>query len=321
MASAVENYRNMVEQPWGRMFYDQIFRQLVIPGEPRKRILDFGAGFCLTAGHYAKEHDVIAVEPSSEMLELRVRGAEPAGGAATSAGAEASATDAQPEEAAAETSAGAEASATDAQAAATAAGAETAENPAGGAAATAAGAEAATAAKGAAPAGDPFTLVAQGVEYLATLEDSSFDVVICHNVLEYVDDKEKILEELVRVLKPGGILSIIKHNLLGRAFASAVMADDPQAALDLLNDTVETSMFGKRTVYTNEYLDQCFSGRMKLTESFGIRAFYGLSSNNEIKYTDEWYQAMLALETKASTMEEFRKVAFFNHLLFTRVPA
>ncbi len=247
MASAVENYRNMVEQPWGRMFYDQIFRQLVIPGEPRKRILDFGAGFCLTAGHYAKEHDVIAVEPSSEMLELRVRGA--------------------------------------------------------------------------APASDPFTLVAQGVEYLETLEASSFDVVICHNVLEYVDDKEKILEELVRVLKPGGILSIIKHNLLGRAFASAVMADDPQAALDLLNDTVETSMFGKRTVYTNEYLDQCFSGRMRLTESFGIRAFYGLSSNNEIKYTDEWYQAMLALETKASTMEEFRKVAFFNHLLFTKVPA
>jgi SAM-dependent methyltransferase len=267
MASAVENYRNMVEQPWGRMFYDQIFRQLVIPGEPRKRILDFGAGFCLTAGHYAKEHDVIAVEPSSEMLELRVRGAEPACCAETSAGAEASAKGA------------------------------------------------------AAPAGDPFTLVAQGVEYLATLEDSSFDVVICHNVLEYVDDKEKILEELVRVLKPGGILSIIKHNLLGRAFASAVMADDPQAALDLLNDTVETSMFGKRTVYTNEYLDQCFSGRMKLTESFGIRAFYGLSSNNEIKYTDEWYQAMLALETKASTMDEFRKVAFFNHLLFTKVPA
>ena len=54
MASAIENYRTMVDQPWGRMFYDQIFRQLVIPAEPKKKILDFGAGFCLTAIHYGK---------------------------------------------------------------------------------------------------------------------------------------------------------------------------------------------------------------------------------------------------------------------------
>jgi hypothetical protein len=49
------------------------------------------------------------------------------------------------------------------------------------------------------------------------------------------------------------------------------------------------------------------------------RAFFGLSSNNEIKYIEEWYKAMLELEIKASTIDEFKKIAFFNHLIFKKM--
>ena len=62
----------MVDQPWGRMFYEMIFKQLNITNDKRIRILDFGAGFCITANHYAKNHDVVAVEPNEEMYSLRV---------------------------------------------------------------------------------------------------------------------------------------------------------------------------------------------------------------------------------------------------------
>jgi len=34
--------------------------------------------------------------------------------------------------------------------------------------------------------------------------DSSFDVVICNHVLEHVDDDRKAMQELLRVMKPGG---------------------------------------------------------------------------------------------------------------------
>ena len=67
MASSIENYRNMVEQPWGKMFYDLIFRQLDISNDKRLKILDCGAGFCITSDHYAGEHDVTALEPEEEM--------------------------------------------------------------------------------------------------------------------------------------------------------------------------------------------------------------------------------------------------------------
>ena len=229
----------MVDQPWGRMFYEMIFKQLSITNDKRIRILDFGAGFCITANHYAKNHDVVAVEPNEEMYSLRVE-----------------------------------------------------ENE--------------------------YTLITQGLDYLKTVPDNSIDFVICHNVLEYVENKEEILKQLVRVLKQEGTLSIIKHNLFGRVMGSAVLGDNPHAALDLLNNVAEDSMFGNRDVYGNEFLTDLLSGEMALSETYGIRAFFGLSSNNEIKYTDDWYKSMLELEAKASTMDEFRKIAFFNHLIFKK---
>ena len=229
----------MVDQPWGRMFYEMIFKQLNITNDKRIRILDFGAGFCITANHYAKNHDVVAVEPNEEMYSLRVE-----------------------------------------------------ENE--------------------------YTLITQGLDYLKTVPDNSIDFVICHNVLEYVENKEEILKQLVRVLKQEGTLSIIKHNLFGRVMGSAVLGDNPHAALDLLNNVAEDSMFGNRDVYGNEFLTDLLSGEMALSETYGIRAFFGLSSNNEIKYTDDWYKSMLELEAKASTMDEFRRIAFFNHLIFKK---
>ena len=72
MSGSIANYRSMVEQPWGKMFYEQIFDQLVLPSDKRLNILDFGAGFCITSGHYAKDHDVTSVEPNEEMYSLRV---------------------------------------------------------------------------------------------------------------------------------------------------------------------------------------------------------------------------------------------------------
>jgi hypothetical protein len=57
---------------------------------------------------------------------------------------------------------------------------------------------------------------------------------------------------------------------------------------------------------------------MSLADSYGIRTFYGLSSNNEIKFTDEWYRSMLELEMRAGSMEEYKNIAFFHHLIFRK---
>lgn len=234
----IKDYRNMVEQPWGKMFYELIYRQLNIKNDMSK-ILDFGAGFCITADYYAKDHEVIAMEPNEEMRMLRVKSHE-------------------------------------------------------------------------------YTLVSEGIEYLQSIEDNTFDVIICHNVLEYVDDMNSVLKQLIRVLKPGGIISVVKHNEFGKAFAYAVLNDNPAAALDVLNKCTEDSAFGNRNVYSNEYLIDCLADYAELKDVYGIRTFFGLSSNNEIKFSEEWYRNMLELETKAGEIDEYKKVAFYNHLIFRK---
>lgn len=238
MPSSVEDYRALIDKPWGRMFYDMIFCQLNLPADKRMRILDFGAGFCVTADHYAKFHDVIAYEPDEAMYSKRVQT-------------------------------------------------------------------------------NPYTLLTDRAQF-ASIPDGSIDVVICHNVLEYVSDRTEILQELTRVLKTGGTLSIVKHNLCGRALAYAAFSDVPKDALALLQsgDGGE-SMFGKRGTYDNAFLTE-FANQNALTRRgfFGIRAFFALSANSEIKYTETWYNDMLALELHADEIDAFRNIAFFHHLVY-----
>lgn len=242
MPNSIKDYRNLIEQPWGKMFYDQIYSQLNLDNSTGLNILDFGAGFCVTANHYAKYHNVIAVEPNSKMVDLRIQ-----------------------------------------------------ENN--------------------------YNLINKDIEYIKTLDSNTFDIVICHNVLEYAKNKSKIIEELIRVLKPNGKLSIIKHNLIGKVFSSAVFTDSPQTALQLLNDNFDNSKssFGNCDAYSNDSLiSTCRKNGIRCEEIYGIRTFFALSSNNEIKYTDNWYKNMLELESAVSIIDEYKKVAFYNHLIFTK---
>lgn len=241
MPNSINDYRQLIDKPWGRMFYDMIFRQLDLSDNVPLKILDFGAGFCVTANHYSEHHTVTAVEPNEEMIELSIHD-------------------------------------------------------------------------------NHFDLVHGGIEVLSAYADNSFDFVICHNVLEYVPDKEIILWELARVLKPGGKLSIVKHNLMGRILAYAVFSDDPSAALNLLeNGDNEQSSFGKRDTYEDYYIiESGLKYGLSIENIFGIRTFFALSKNNDIKFTTEWYDSMLELEMRTCNLREYKNFSFFHHLIFQK---
>ena len=58
-----------------------------------------------------------------------------------------------------------------------------------------------------------YTQIVGSVEALSEFKDDTFDVIICHNVLEYIDDKSEVLRELSRVLNPTGYISIVFHSI------------------------------------------------------------------------------------------------------------
>lgn len=156
------------------------------------------------------------------------------------------------------------------------------------------------------------------VSEISKFEDNTFDVVICHNVLEYIDDKEKIINELNRVLKPGGTLSIVKHNRAGRVMQTAVMLDDIEKANELLDGkNIDTSKFGAIKDYEDKMISEWNVG-LKCVDSFGIRTFWDLQQNQEKHDLEEWQDKMMQLEMRVSQIDEYRKIAFFHHLLFTK---
>ena len=129
-----------------------------------------------------------------------------------------------------------------------------------------------------------------------------------------------ILKELARILKPGGKLSVVKHNLIGRIVAYAVFSDDPKAALDLLeNGDDDKCLFGKRDTYDDDYIIGLgLKYDLSMENMFGIRTFFALSKNNDIKFTQEWYDDMLALEMRTCNLHEYNSFSFFHHLIFQK---
>jgi len=163
-----------------------------------------------------------------------------------------------------------------------------------------------------------YTQLIGDISALSTVADDSFDVVICHNVLEYVENKAQVVAELCRVLKPGGTLSVIKHNRAGRVMQMAVLLDDLDKAYSLLdgNDGM-ASQFGVIRYYVDEDVVR-WAPELTLTKCLGIRTFWDLQQNQAKHGDEEWQSRMMALEMRVSDMEEYRRIAFFHHLLFTK---
>lgn len=156
------------------------------------------------------------------------------------------------------------------------------------------------------------------ISSLKEFQNGFFDIVICHNVLEYVKNKELIVNELCRVLKTGGRLSIVKHNRLGRVMQMAVLLDNTEQANSLLDGKDSTALKFGTIRYYDDNLINTWNEELKLLDSFGIRTFWDLQQNQEKHKTEEWQDRMMQIEMRVSQMDEFRNIAFFHHLLFEK---
>ncbi|KYH43085.1 class I SAM-dependent methyltransferase [Branchiibius sp. NY16-3462-2] len=67
-------------------------------------------------------------------------------------------------------------------------------------------------------------VVADAIEYLRQLPDDSVDGVLAAYLLRNVDERDALLEQLARVLKPGGALVIHDYSVAGSRRARAVWA-------------------------------------------------------------------------------------------------
>lgn len=222
---------------WELLLKRMVWAQL---GEIKnQKILDFGSGPGITANHFAKENQVVAIEPSAEIVKGRWQD-------------------------------------------------------------------------------NAYEQIIGSLEELRKLEDNSFDVIFCHNVLEYAADRETIVREFYRVLKPGGWISIVKHNRFGRVMQMAVLLNEFGKVNDLLDKKDGmSSEFGVIRYYEDSDIVKWCEG-LTVEKVYGIRTFWDLQQNQEIQEDAEWQEKMLQIEMRVSEIEEFRAIAFFHHLILRK---
>lgn len=163
-----------------------------------------------------------------------------------------------------------------------------------------------------------YTQINGRIENLKDFADCSFDVVVCHNVLEFAAERNEIVKEFSRILKNGGILSIVKHNKTGRIIHNVVFENNIEEAVILLDGGDSLNTFGKIDYYDSEDLVD-WGNNLKIEKISGVRTFYSLHHNNDVRYEPDWIDKMFNLEMKVCDLEPYKSIAFLHHVLLRKL--
>jgi S-adenosylmethionine-dependent methyltransferase len=141
-----------------------------------------------------------------------------------------------------------------------------------------------------------------------------FDIVLCHNILEYVDDPNAVLSAASQMLRydstGNGILSILVRNWAGEVFKSAIQAGDLVAAERSLTVAWgHESLFGGRVrLFTLDSLQvMTKKASLEVTAERGVRVISDYLPP-QVSRREE-YEQIFELERKLGTRPEFAAVA------------
>jgi S-adenosylmethionine-dependent methyltransferase len=156
---------------------------------------------------------------------------------------------------------------------------------------------------------------------LASLFDAgSFDLILCHNILEYVDDPSAVLSGAVRTLRdPSSIISVLVRNQAGEVFKAAMQDGDLVASEhNLTAEWGHESLYGGRVrLFTAESLQAVLmESSLTVTEVRGVRVISDYLPPR-ISRSDE-YERILELERKLGRRPEFAAVARYTHCIAHR---
>lgn len=148
------------------------------------------------------------------------------------------------------------------------------------------------------------------------VDPASADLVLCHGVLEVVDDPADALTSLSGVLRPGGRLSLLVAQRNASVIARA-MAGHFAQALALLDDTAPSGRAGRR--FTAAETTDLLAGAGFTVESVhGVRVFADLVPGSLLDLEPGASAALAELEQVVAQRPDFLPLAAQLHLVATR---
>jgi ubiquinone/menaquinone biosynthesis C-methylase UbiE len=145
----------------------------------------------------------------------------------------------------------------------------------------------------------------------------SFDVILCHNILEYCDDPGAVLRGAARVLRDSSaFLSVVVRNRAGDVLKAAIQAGDLAAAENgLTAEWGHESLYGgKVRLFTPDSLRAMLAeASLAAIAERGVRVLADYLPPRVSRSAD--YEQIFALEQKLGSWPEYAAISRYIHCL------
>lgn len=151
-------------------------------------------------------------------------------------------------------------------------------------------------------------------------QEGTFDVILCHNVLEFVENPGAVLYAAARALRnASAMLSVLVRNRAGEVLKSAIVSGDLAAADHNLTDEwgSEALYGGKVRLFTPDPTRAILKeASLEVVAERGVRVLSDYLSPR-VSLSAE-YERIFALERKLGRQPDFAAVARYTHYLARR---
>lgn len=162
--------------------------------------------------------------------------------------------------------------------------------------------------------GEIVTLVAQWPR-------ATFDLVLCHNVLQYAPDVATLIDALGTPLKAGGVLSLISINRYSLAYQAAFLDGDLTTAYAKLDQSHDTARLFQTPmhVYTPEELSDLLAQHgYRVSAYYGIRCMCDYWGDNTRKADPATFAQLRRLEFALTDRHPYNLLARYLHIIATK---
>ncbi len=150
----------------------------------------------------------------------------------------------------------------------------------------------------------------------------SFDVVVCHNLLEFSENPSAIVRDIANGLRKDGLLSVLVRNRAGEVLKDAVKSRDPKLAVaNLTAETVVDSLYGEpmRIFALAEIRELLTRAGLEIVAEHGVRVFSDYVDLENL--ADAAFSEIFELESALGARPEFAAIARYIQLIAGRSSA
>jgi S-adenosylmethionine-dependent methyltransferase len=147
-------------------------------------------------------------------------------------------------------------------------------------------------------------------------EPESFDIVVCHNLLEYLADAGAIVRAISYVLRKDGIVSLLVRNRAGEVLKAAIKSSDLGLAKKHLSaQSVVDSLYGKPVGVFDpaDVIQMLAKANLAVVAERGVRVF---SHYRDLADPDPGlYLRLLELEFTLGSQPQFAAMASYIQMI------